>query len=100
MSLSKEFIGVTIGLIQWKLNFIQYPCHNNYGASEQVYGATARPEARICKALTEGQGWLPWRGLQRGRCVLQAAPYGAVRRVQDQRYHFSACNQHAFNMMP
>jgi len=45
------------------------------------------------------EGWLPLQGLQRGRCMLQVAPFGAYRRVQAPRYHFSTCNQHALTAM-
>jgi len=54
------------------------------------YGVSARPEACGCKAQREGNGLSPWRGLQRGRCMLQVSPYGASSAIRTQRYNFLA----------
>ena len=56
------------------------------------YGVSASPEACKCKAQREGNGLSPWRGLQRGRCMLQGSPFGASSAIQTRRCNFLACH--------
>ncbi len=59
------------------------------------YGVSASPEACRCKAQREANGLSPWRGLQRGRCMLQVSPYGAFNAIRTLR-----CDILAGNSMP
>jgi len=52
------------------------------------YGVSANPETCRCKAQREGNGLSPWRGLQRGRCMLQGSPFGASSAIRAQRCNF------------
>ncbi len=54
------------------------------------YGVSASPEACRCKAQREANGLSPWRGLQRGRCMLQGSPCGASSAGQTLRCNFLA----------
>jgi len=54
------------------------------------YGVSASPEACRCKSQREGNGLSPWRGLQRGRCMLQGSPSGASSAIRIQRCNFLA----------
>ena len=54
------------------------------------YGVSASPEACRCKAQHEGNGLSPWRGLQRGRCMLQGSPSGAYSAIRTQCCNFLA----------
>ncbi len=54
------------------------------------YVVSASPEACRCKAQREANGLSPWRGLQRGRCMLQDLPCGAFSAIQTRRCDFLA----------
>jgi len=54
------------------------------------YGVSASPEACRCKAQREVNGLSPWRGLQRGRCMLHGSPCGASSAIQTRRCDFLA----------
>ncbi len=56
------------------------------------YGVSASPEACRCKAQREGNGLSPWRGLQRGRCMLQDSPFGVSSAIQTRRCNFLPCH--------
>jgi len=56
------------------------------------YGVSASPEACRCKTQREANGLSPWRGLQRGRCMLQGSPYGAFSAIRTRRCDFLAGN--------
>jgi len=56
------------------------------------YGVSASPEACRCKAQREGNGSSPWRGLQRGRYMLQNSPSGASSAIRTRRCNFLACH--------
>ena len=59
------------------------------------YGVSASPEACRCKTQREANGLSPWRGPQRGRCMLQDSPYGAFSAIRTLR-----CDILAGNSMP
>jgi hypothetical protein len=52
------------------------------------YGVSASPEACRCKAQHEGNGLSPWRGRQRGRCMLHDSPSGASSVIRTQCCNF------------
>ena len=54
------------------------------------YGVSASPETCRCKAQREGNDLSPWRGLQRGRCMLQDSPSGASSAIRTRRCNFLA----------
>ena len=54
------------------------------------YGVPASPEACRCKAQREANGLSPWRGLQRGRCLLQDSPCGASSAIRTRCCDFLA----------
>jgi hypothetical protein len=54
------------------------------------YGVSASPETCRCKAQREGNGLSPWRGLQRGICMLQGSPSGASSAIRTQCCNFLA----------
>jgi len=59
------------------------------------YGVSASPEACRCQAQREGNGLSPWRGLLRGRCMLQGSPSGASSVIRTR-----CCNFLAGHCMP
>jgi len=54
------------------------------------YGVSASPEACGCKAQSEGNGYSPWRGLQRSSCMPQDSPSGAYSAIRTRRCNFLA----------
>ena len=54
------------------------------------YVVSVSPEACRCKTQREANGLSPWRGLQRGRCMLQGSPYGAFSAIRTRRCDFLA----------
>jgi len=62
--------------------------------------SSAWPEACSCKAWAAAEWLFHFPGSQRGRCMLQVAPYGALHPAQTQRCTFLTGNEHGFKSAP